>query len=177
MKITLPVGVHQLSVKEHPYAQGIVRVLTNALPLVFDPETGLIEATPIAPGEYKIAFFLGAKPLRIQPLSVPRQGGVSVTASISANEVVTVSLRTGIIENFADLEAELMVDSEPVESVDAGPGIEEAPQVEPEKVEDNQEEVPLKEEAVQQKSENAPEKKQDSKDKKPQGFGSIVDDM
>lgn len=90
-------GEYRVWLENFPYAVLELRVLKEAISINFDWETGAIEATPIPPGEYQLGFYLGARPLHIQPVEVPSEGALQIAATVSANEVVTVSVTTGLI--------------------------------------------------------------------------------
>ena len=92
-------GDHAIWLDDFPHARLQVMVLKNAMQIDFDWETGIIEATPVAPGAYQLGFYLGARPLHIQPVTVPEEGALQIAATVSANEIVTVSVTTGIILN------------------------------------------------------------------------------
>lgn len=95
-QVTLQQGEHGLSIRELPFAQARVRVIGSAL---FIPWSARGEITPqsVESGEYELAFYHGAKALRAQPLVVPDTGYVAIDATVSANGVVTVSLKDGTL--------------------------------------------------------------------------------
>jgi hypothetical protein len=90
-EIELPAGEHLLTVSELAFAAANVRVLDKgrALP-VKDGEIPLVD---IPGGSYQLAFFLGAEPLRIQPITVPERELVFIDATVSALKVVEVSIK------------------------------------------------------------------------------------
>lgn len=90
-EIELPAGEHMLTVKELGFAAANVRVLEKGRPLpVKDGEIPLVD---IPGGSYQLAFFLGAEPLRIQPITVPDRELVFIDATVSALKVVEVSIK------------------------------------------------------------------------------------
>lgn len=89
--IPLKTGEHLLSVKELGFATASVRVLDHGH--VLPVQNGEIPLVDIAGGEYTLTFFLGAEPLRIQPLVVPEGGLLYMDASVSALRVVEVSVK------------------------------------------------------------------------------------
>ena len=90
-------GEHFIWLEGFPHARLEVLVLKNAMQIDFDWETGVIAATPVAPGAYQLGFYLGARPLHIQPVTVPEEGALQIAATVSANEIVTVSVTMGVI--------------------------------------------------------------------------------
>jgi hypothetical protein len=90
-------GEHDIWLDGFPHARLEVVVLKNAMEIGFDWETGEIEATAIHPGQYQLGFYLGARPLHIQPVTIPEQGALQIAATVSANEIVTVSVTMGVI--------------------------------------------------------------------------------
>ncbi len=97
--LTCEPGEHFIWLEGFPHARLEVLVLKNAMQIDFDWETGVIAATPVAPGAYQLGFYLGARPLHIQPVSVPEEGALQIAATVSANEIVTVSVTMGVILN------------------------------------------------------------------------------
>ncbi|MBL92207.1 MAG: hypothetical protein CMH56_10425 [Myxococcales bacterium] len=91
-------GEHRVALMDFPHAVLDLTVLDKAIAINFDMETGKIDATPIAPGDYHLGFYLGARPLHIQPVSVPSEGALQIAATVSSNEIVTVSVTTGLID-------------------------------------------------------------------------------
>ena len=90
-------GEHRISLVDFPHAVLDLTVLKKAISINFDWETGKIDATPVPPGDYHLGFYLGARPLHIQPVSVPKEGALQIAATVSSNEIVTVSVTTGLI--------------------------------------------------------------------------------
>ena len=93
-QVSLPEGVHTLSVREMPYCQALVRVLGHGVVLPLQ-DSGDIPLVAVPGGDYTLSFFLGASPLRVQPLSVPERGLIFIDAAVSARGVVDVSLKDG----------------------------------------------------------------------------------
>lgn len=90
-EIELAAGEHLLTVKELDFAAANIRVLERGRPLpVKDGEIPLVD---IPGGSYQLAFFLGAEPLRIQPITVPERELVYIDATVSALKVVEVSIK------------------------------------------------------------------------------------
>lgn len=93
-RLDLPVGEHRLTLREFPFARATVRVLDTAIFLRWN-EDGEVPFVPVKAGDYKLAFYHGSTPLLVQPLSIPDDAVVAIDATISANGVVTVSLKDG----------------------------------------------------------------------------------
>ncbi len=93
----LEVGDHALQIQEMPFAHATVKVLP---PSRFLPVTkgGDIEPIPIESGDYQLAFYHGAHALRVQSLSVPEGKYLAIDAAVSANGVVTVSIKDGDLQ-------------------------------------------------------------------------------
>ena len=95
--VELDAGAHVLTVKEHRFASVPVRVLDKAQILPVG-ENGLIDPIPVEGGDYKLAFYHGAKPLWAQTLTIPDTKYVAVDASVSDNQVVTVTVKDGSLQ-------------------------------------------------------------------------------
>lgn len=93
-EVTLEAGEHTLSIREMPFARAAVRVLGPARFLPWT-EKGEIPVVNVEAGDYQLAFYHGANALRMQPLTVPDDGFVAIDATVSANGVVTVSIKDG----------------------------------------------------------------------------------
>lgn len=93
-RLDLPVGEHRLTLREFPFARATVRVLDTSIFLRWNEE-GEVPFLPVKAGDYQLAFYHGATPLRVQPLTIPEDAVVAIDATISANGVVTVSLKDG----------------------------------------------------------------------------------
>lgn len=91
-EIDLAAGDHLVTVKELPFASASVRVLDKGRPLPLTAE-GEIPLVDIPGGGYQLTFFLGAEPLRIQPINVPDRELVFIDATVSALKVVEVSIK------------------------------------------------------------------------------------
>jgi hypothetical protein len=100
LEATLAPGLHELRVDEFPFARALVRVLDEAriLPVAAD---GSIAATAVEGGDYQLAFYQGAQALQSQPLPIPDRSYVAIDAAVSANGVVTVSLKDGGLQVVA----------------------------------------------------------------------------
>jgi hypothetical protein len=94
MPIEIAEGDHEFAVKMRPHATVRMRVLASSVQLPFDPKTGRMAATAVASGDYQLAFYLGADALRVHPVKVPLAGALTVEASVSDKEVVTVTAKT-----------------------------------------------------------------------------------
>ena len=86
------VGMITLAVKELPYANASVRVLERSLVLPVN-EKGDIPLTDVPAGDFQLAVYLGANPLRVQPLQVPEMSVAWIDASVSSKGVVDISVR------------------------------------------------------------------------------------
>lgn len=95
--LELPAGRFDLRVLNQSFARGDVNVLETAtvLPVKGD---GLIDPVPVEPGEYQLGFYWGATPLQVQSISIATNAMVAIDASISANRVVTVSVKDGSLQ-------------------------------------------------------------------------------
>jgi len=92
-QVKLKAGEEVLSTVELPYARLSVRVLERAIILPFDKTTGELKLTPIDGGEYKLAFYLGAKLLSSQPLQLADDRVMFIEATVSAKEVVVPTIK------------------------------------------------------------------------------------
>jgi len=88
-------GVQDLEIVELPYAHATVNLLKSTLFLPYDAK-GNIPQTGIEPGDYRLVFFHGARKLLEQDLAVQTSAYVAIDATVSANAVVTVSLKPGV---------------------------------------------------------------------------------
>jgi hypothetical protein len=95
--VNLADGVHDLTLKEMPFAKATVRVLKQGrlLPVGDD---GMIPLVDLASGDYSLAFFLGAAELRREPMTIAPNGLVFIDATISANTVVDVTQRDATLQ-------------------------------------------------------------------------------
>jgi len=94
-------GEHLLSAKEFPFALTEVKVVEKARVLQIRPKDSFFGEVPLESGEYTLAFYHGATPLQVQKVTVPESGYIAIDASISANRVVTVSIKDGKLEAMA----------------------------------------------------------------------------
>jgi hypothetical protein len=96
-EVSLPAGLHAITMKELPYARASVRVLTRGkiLPIGTD---GLIDRVDVPGGDYRLAFYLGAAELRSQDMSMPTNGLLFIDATVSANTVVDVSVKDATLQ-------------------------------------------------------------------------------
>jgi hypothetical protein len=88
----LTAGMITLAVKELPYANASVRVLERSRVLPVN-EKGDIPLTDVPAGDFQLAVYLGANPLRVQPLQVPEMSVAWIDASVSAKGVVDIAVR------------------------------------------------------------------------------------
>ena len=93
----LPKGEHILKLRSFPFAKAKVKVLPEATFLEWDEE-GEVDLLDVKPGKYQLAFYLGAHALRVQEIEVPEEGVIAIDATVSANGVVTVSLKDGDLQ-------------------------------------------------------------------------------
>lgn len=96
-KAKLPKGEHVLKLRSFPFAKAKVKVLPTATFLEWDEE-GEVGLLDVKPGKYQLAFYLGAHALRVQEIEVPEEGVIAIDATVSANGVVTVSLKDGDLQ-------------------------------------------------------------------------------
>jgi hypothetical protein len=87
-------GAHVFKVRELPFASASVRVLDKATLLTAQTD-GILPTLPMEPGEYELAIFHGARQLHSRELPVEGGKFVAIDATVSANGVVTVSLKDG----------------------------------------------------------------------------------
>jgi hypothetical protein len=92
--IQMAAGEQALKVKLMPHAEIRLVVLQRSAQIPLDAKTGRLVATPVASGDYELAFYLGADALRVHPVKVPAAGALNVEASVSDKEVVTVTAKT-----------------------------------------------------------------------------------
>jgi hypothetical protein len=95
--VSLRAGEHTLVLDELPFASIQVRVLQKALVLPLRP-AGEIAPTVVEGGDYQLAFYHGARALLAQGLTIPVEHFVAIDAAISANGVVTVSIKDGDLQ-------------------------------------------------------------------------------
>lgn len=90
-------GEHSLFLRELPSARAKVKVLR---PSRFLPVTKAGEIEPIAinSGEYDLSFYHGTRALRVQSLTLPEEKYLAIDAAVSANGVVTVSIKDGDLQ-------------------------------------------------------------------------------
>lgn len=90
-------GDHALLLREMPFARAQVKVLgpSRFLPV---SSAGEIEPLAVEGGEYQLAFYHGARALRVQSLPLPDDRYLAIDAAISANGVVTVSIKDGNLQ-------------------------------------------------------------------------------
>jgi hypothetical protein len=86
-------GSRVLGVADSP-ARAVVRVLERGR--VLPIRNNEIPLTDIGGGEYTLTFFLGAEPLRIQPLTVADGGLTFIDATVSAKGVVDISVKDAL---------------------------------------------------------------------------------
>lgn len=85
-----------LSVVEWPFAKAVARVLPSGR--VLPVNNGEISLQDIPGGEYTLSFYLGAEPIRQQPLVVPERGVVFIDATVSGKGAADVSIKdTGAV--------------------------------------------------------------------------------
>lgn len=96
-EIDLDVGEHTLTLTEYPFARAQVRALGPSRVLTVT-RTGDIPAVPVDEGDYQLAFYEGARALQVQTLQVPASRYVAIDGSVSANGVVTVSVKEGDLQ-------------------------------------------------------------------------------
>lgn len=96
-KVKLPKGEHTLTLRSFPFARAKVKVLPAATFLEWNEE-GEVDLLQVKPGKYQLAFYLGAHALRVQEIEVPEEGVIAIDATVSANGVVTVSLKDGDLQ-------------------------------------------------------------------------------
>lgn len=89
-------GEHELVIREMPFARAKVKVLppSRFLPV----EKGAIAPIAIESGDYQLAFYHGARALRVQSISLPEDKYLAIDAAVSANGVVTVSIKDGDLQ-------------------------------------------------------------------------------
>lgn len=92
----LPAGATQLVVEEMPYARAVVNVLERARVLPVK-DNGDVDFVAVEPGEYKLVFFHGAKPVYQQPFVLPEDKVFFVDATVSAKAVVTVAVKDATV--------------------------------------------------------------------------------
>lgn len=80
-----------LSVEEWPFAKALARVLPSGR--VLPVKDGEIPLQDIPGGEYTLTFFLGAEPIRQQPMVVPERGVTFIDATVSAKGAADVSIK------------------------------------------------------------------------------------
>ena len=85
----------ELSVAEWPFAKALARVLPSGRTLPV--KDGEVPLQDIPGGEYTLTFFLGAEPIRQQPLTVPERGVVFIDATVSAKGAVDVSIKDSAV--------------------------------------------------------------------------------
>ncbi|MBM4283434.1 MAG: hypothetical protein FJ137_22715 [Deltaproteobacteria bacterium] len=95
--VTLTAGMHELSMRELPYAHASVRVLEHAKVLPFAAD-GSLPLVDVPSGEYTLAFFLGAAELRTQKLTVTPNTLLFIDATVSANTVVDVTVKDASVQ-------------------------------------------------------------------------------
>jgi hypothetical protein len=95
--LDLPAGRHDLRVLDQSFARADVNVLEMAIVLPVKAD-GLIDAVMIEPGDYQLGFYWGATPLQVQSVTIGANAMVAIDASISANRVVTVSVKDGELQ-------------------------------------------------------------------------------
>ncbi|MBI1946981.1 MAG: hypothetical protein HYS27_14895 [Deltaproteobacteria bacterium] len=80
-----------LSVAEWPFAKALARVLPSGR--VLPVKDGEIPLQDIPGGEYTLTFYLGAEPIRQQPLVVPERNVLFIDATVSAKGAADVSIK------------------------------------------------------------------------------------
>lgn len=80
-----------LSIQEWPAARALARVLPAGR--VLPVKDGEIPLQDIPGGEYTLTFFLGAEPIRQQPLVVSERGVTFIDATVSAKGAADVSIK------------------------------------------------------------------------------------
>jgi hypothetical protein len=93
----VPAGRHELRVMDQSFARADINVLEKATILPVKPD-GLIDPVMLEPGDYQLGFYWGATPLQVQSVTISGNGMVAIDASISANRVVTVSVKDGDLQ-------------------------------------------------------------------------------
>lgn len=85
-------GEEVITTLELPYARASVRVLERATVLPFD-KAGELSLVRIDGGDYKLAFYLGAKLLLAQPIQLFDDRVTFIDATVSAKEVVVPTIK------------------------------------------------------------------------------------
>ncbi len=80
-----------LTIAEWPFAKALARVLPSGR--VLPVKDGEIALQDIPGGEYTLSFYLGAEPIRQQPLVVPERGVVFIDATVSVKGAADVSIK------------------------------------------------------------------------------------
>lgn len=90
-------GEHSLTLQELPWARAKVKVLrpSRFLPVT---KSGEIEPLAINSGDYDLSFYHGTRALRVQSLTIPDEKYLAIDAAVSANGVVTVSIKDGDLQ-------------------------------------------------------------------------------
>lgn len=88
-----------LSVAELPFAKAIARVLPSGR--VLPVKDGEIQLQDVPGGEYTLTFYLGAEPIRQQPLAVPERSVLYIDATVSAKGAADVSIKDSSVVPIA----------------------------------------------------------------------------
>ncbi len=91
-QITLPAGVHSLTMRELPYARATVKVLERGRALPLDGN-GDVAFVGFVEGDYQLSFWLGVGELHRRDFRIARNGLSYIDATVSANTVVDVSIK------------------------------------------------------------------------------------
>ena len=91
-QVTMLEGVHELRMRELPYAKASLKVLSRgrSLPVTIEGDIPLVE---LIGGEYELSFWLGVSELHRRPFRVAQNGLVYIDATVSANTVVDVTIK------------------------------------------------------------------------------------
>lgn len=90
-------GEYVLRVDQLPFARAEVRAIGDAqvLPIAAN---GRLPVSKVPEGSYKIAFYHGARPLKVETLEVPDAKLMAVDAKVSAKGVVTLEVKDASLQ-------------------------------------------------------------------------------
>jgi len=95
--VALAGGEYVLKVEELPFVRAEVRSIEDAMILPIG-NGGIIPTQRVPEGQYKVAFYYGARPLKVETFEVPDEKLMAVDATVSAKGVVALEIKDASLQ-------------------------------------------------------------------------------